>query len=237
LVAAMLVLLAELLVPETGALAFPSLLAVSMVFSGCTSEKSALDLWRGNREYSNGRFDEALDRYSSAAKRSPADPRPSFNAADSRYRLGQWDAAEKQFSDLADPKKTPPDIASKALFNLGDTLFRKGDCAKAAEAFKQCLILDETDEDCRFNLVKSLECMKSPQQQDQKPKPQEQPKQNPEDQPKPPQNDRTRPKEMSQEDAERILQAIREREKAAKAHEEQNQRPKQPAAESSEADW
>ena len=66
--------------------------------------------------------------------------------------------------------------------------------------------------------------------------PQNQPQQKPEDKPQPPKNDRSRPKDMSQEDAERILQAIREREKAAKANEDES-RPKQAAADNPEADW
>lgn len=237
----MLLLAAEMLIPETGALALPTLAALALAFSGCSNEKSAVDLWRGNHDYKGGRFEQALDRYLSASKRNPNDARPEFNAGDARYRMGQWDAAQKHFTDLSDPKKVAPEVASKALFNLGDTFMRQNDCPKAADAFKQCLLLDPKDDDCRFNLVKALECMKNQSKNDQKPQPQKQP-QNPPPKPdekpqQPPHGDRNRPKDMSQEDAERILQAIREREKAAKAHEDEN-RPKQSAAaDNPEADW
>jgi tetratricopeptide (TPR) repeat protein len=224
----MLLLAAEMLVPESGPLALPAAAALSLVFSGCGGEKSAVDLWRGNRDYSAGRYEEALDRYASAAARNPKDPRAPFNAGDAQYRLKNLDEAAERFAKLADPKRSPAAMLPSANYNLGVTRFAKGDCPGAAEAFKQCLLLDSSDEDCRFNLVKALDCMNHPTKGKSPDTPDDQ-HQKHEKQNEAPRHGRNRPRQdMSQEDAERILQAIREREKAAKAHEQEQRQANQP---------
>lgn len=254
---AMLLLFMEMIIPESGSLeigrifsAGKSLPAVArgssiaiaalavFFFSGCSAEKSAADLWRGNRDYFGGRFERALERYLSAMQKTPKDPRPAFNAGDAQYKMQQWDPAVEKFSELADPKRSSKEMLPKALYNLGNTYYQKNELPKAVEAYKNCLLQNPKDEDCRFNLVKTIERMKQPPQK-RKQQPQNQPKeQNQNNQSQPPPSDRSRPQsEMSQEDAERILQAVREKEKNAKTHMEQANPAAAPQSGSQEEDW
>ena len=177
------------------------------MLSGC----SPADLWKGNREYSREQFSSALKKYGEASAKNPNDPKPVFNAGDALYRMKQLDEAAEAFSQLTDPAKTK-DLAPKAYYNLGNTRFNQERYKESVEAYKQCLLLDPNEEDCRFNLVKTLQRMKNPPPP-QKNKPKND-KDKPEDKSKEQNPSSPRPQSMSQEDAERILQAVKEREKA-----------------------
>lgn len=213
LLLAFLLLLLELLWPETRRAAAPRgafrsvvpAAAVLLLLSGC----GPTELWRGNREYGSGEYLNALDRYAKAAASSPQDPKPVFNSGDAYYKLGQLKEAEEAFSTLADPSSGSP-IAPKAFYNRGNTRFKKNQYKEAVEDYKQCLLLDPKDEDCRLNLLAALHVMKNPPPPPQKPKPDENKSGGGE---KPPQGSQ-RPQALSQEDAERILRAVKDKEKA-----------------------
>lgn len=201
---------------------------------------SALELWRGNRSYSARNFDGALDRYSDASRKAPEDPKPVFNSGDALYKLDRFDEAREAFSSIADPAGARGGLAPKALYNQGNSHYRKGEFEEALQAYKRCLLLDPKDEDCRFNLAKAvLQLQKPPRtgkdrrkdRKDQGPGPSDknQDRQKP-SQPRPQSG-------LSQEDAERILQAVRERTReAAKPRPGWQKRPPDAGGER-EADW
>ena len=202
---------APALAGRAGALAS---LVMSLLVSGCDLP-GAVDLFRGNRSYAKGDYEQAAGRYQGAAQRMPGDARPGFNTGAAEYKRGRFDEASDLFADLAQSEKTPRRIRPGSWYNLGNTRYRKEDYAGAAEAFRQCLLLDPKDEDCRFNLVQSLKAKKNPppkqdkKKQDQKDKDKDKDKQQPPS-PKP----RPRSGGMSQEDADRIMQAVQEKEQS-----------------------
>lgn len=209
----------------------------AFLVSGC-GMPAALDLWSGNRAYDGGDYDRAADRYAEAGRSSPADPRPTFNAGAAEYKRGQFDSAIEDYNKLADSPKTPRRIAPSALYNLGNSHFRKEEYAQAAEAYRRCLLLDPKDEDCRHNLVQSLKARKNPppkqdKRQDKKDDKDKKGGQDDKQQPPSP-KPRPRPNEMSQEDAERILQAVKERERALQRQQVQQKGVKPPQE---EEDW
>lgn len=209
----------------------------ALLLSGC-GMPAAFDLWSGNRSYDGGDYDRAADRYAEAGKSAPNDPRPVFNAGAAEYKRGQFDSAVEAYNQLADSPKTPRRIAPSALYNLGNSHFRKEEYAQAADAYRRCLLLDPKDEDCRHNLVQSLKAKKNPppkqdKKQDKKDDKDKKGGQDNKQQPPPP-KPRPRPNEMSQEDAERILQAVKERERALQRQQVQ-QKGVKPQQE--EEDW
>lgn len=206
-----------------------------LLTSGC-GMPTAFDLWGGNRSYAKGDFDKAAERYAGAAKRSPGDARPSFNTGAADYKRGQLDAAGEAFTKVAEAPKTPRRVAPSAWYNLGNTRYKQEDYGKAVEAYRRCLLLDPKDEDCRFNLVQALKAKKNPPPKQDK-KDQNKDKKDPKNDKGQPPPSKPRPKagEMSQEDAERILQAVRDREKEAMRQQKVRQRgARQPPQ---ETDW
>ncbi|MBI4347913.1 MAG: VWA domain-containing protein [Elusimicrobia bacterium] len=248
---AILLLVAELLVPERTKAEPPekdrrkrpavlggkpaALAALAFLLSGCGAP-AAFDLWGGNRSYAKGEYEAAAKRYAEAGKAAPHDARPGFNSGAADYKRGELEAAADAFTKVAEAPQTPKRVAPSSWYNLGNTKFRQEDYGAAAEAYRRCLLLDPQDEDCRFNLVLALRAKKQPPpKQDQKD--QKQDKKDDKGQQPPPPQPKPRPKagEMSQEDAERILQAIQEKEKATMRQQQAQQKAVKPPPQ--EEDW
>lgn len=182
-------------------------------------------LREGNKQYGAGRFDEALDSYGRASGRKPADPRPMFNAGDALYRLERDSEAASAFDAASRQRQAPRELRADALYNLGNARARQGDYAQAAESYRKALGLAPDDPDARHNLVVALSRLKNPPRQKNDKNDRKNPPK-PDDKNKgdgqegqgstPPQT--TRPRDaLSREDAERVLRAVADREKAPKA--------------------
>lgn len=191
------------------------LLALPFSFGAC-SLRSDARLWKGNKEYRSGDFGKALEQYGLAGARAGENPKPLFNAGDALYKLGEFGKAEEAFSRLTDTKRLPRRTAAASYYNLGNTFFRQERPKEAVEAYRRCLLLEPADEDCRHNLALAL---RPPQGQKDK-KDQDKQGQPPPTPPKQKSSSQDKKEQkqsggMSQEDAERILQAVKEKERTA----------------------
>ncbi|MBI4375605.1 MAG: VWA domain-containing protein [Elusimicrobia bacterium] len=202
-------------------------------------------LRRGNKLYDRERYEEALREYDKAAKAAPGDARPVFNAGDALYRLEDLERAEAAFKAIAQSGTQPKDLRADAYYNLGNVMYQRGELPKAIESFRKSLSLRPGDPEAAHNLALALRRLKNPQQPKHGPGRQE--KQEPEPKKKdkgdtkeqggePPRNQpRTRPQDqISKEDAERVMRAVSEKEKASRRQELQKQAPRAPEA---EEDW
>ena len=222
--AAVLLLLAELIMPEVprrrssgvkagarAGLAFALLLAF---VPRAAAEPAEWSLWRGNRAWKRGDPGEALKQYQKQEEKAP---RARYNAGAARYSLGDFEGAEHQFAAVAQdiPGSARDGVrGNDAYYNLGNSLYRRQRLPEAADAYKRCLMIDPNDEDCRHNLVLALRPQKQRNQPEKnKDKPQDDKK---DKQGNPPPGQRPKSQGMSREDAERIMQAAAEREKEAR---------------------
>lgn len=235
--------------PMTAGAALGAILMLAAPANSATAEG---ELRAGNRLYKNEKYLEAIERYGRSAKRSPLDYRPIFNAGDALYRVDELDQAAETFEALARPEN-PADLRADALYNLGNVHVRKGDIPQAVASYRRSLAARPRDPDTLHNLAAALKMLQNPPPKNQKPPPpkpkdqdkKEEPKQPkpepgaPKDEPqgKPPEKPpAARPQDqISQEDAERILRAGAEKEKAAQQKIQQRPvgNPKPPAGE----DW
>lgn len=231
LAAAVLLLIIELLLPETrrryggperrGAKAPLAIGMLALAVTGC-GLPADLRLARGNSEYREKEYGAALKQYEKAGAE---DPRTGFGSGAALYRMGDFTGAEKAFAEAQKrATEAAPGLLPDAHYNRGNALYRREEMQEAAEAYKRCLLLDPGHEDCRYNLVLAL----------RRPPPSEK-KDSPNDpKPQPPRDDKKdekggspppppRPQApqggggggLSREEAERLLQAVKERERAA----------------------
>ncbi|MFA6004248.1 MAG: VWA domain-containing protein [Elusimicrobiota bacterium] len=226
LAAALLLLLADLLVPWSQSRRLKSapttlLLLLLLCLPGsarAASRESALR--SGNKLYGERRYQEALGRYRDA--RRPADPRPEFNAGDALYRLEDYDSAAQGFQRLGEDPRLPDATRSHAFYNLGNALVQKQDYAGAVAAFRKAVILSPSDPDARHNLAVALRMLQDPpppkkQCDKPKPKPDDKDKNNDPQKPGQPPPPASRPQDrMSKDDAERIMRSVAEKEKTDK---------------------
>ena len=167
LAAAVLLLLAEMFLPErkrekwpaallakTGMTAVAALMICILPNSVSASPAGAL------HDYQSGNYTNALQEYGRLAQVYTNDLRLVFNAGDAAYRATNFDAAQNFFQQVA----LSPDLKlqQSAYYNLGNVQFQKAKSAKdldgleqgfdaAAKIYERAVMLNTNDADAIFN--------------------------------------------------------------------------------------
>ncbi|MEW6050579.1 MAG: tetratricopeptide repeat protein [Candidatus Zixiibacteriota bacterium] len=187
---------------------------------------------KGNEALKTGDSKSALDYYHDAETDIPESPELSYNIAGALHQQKGFEEAVAEYQKAL--KSTDISLEAHAQYNLGNTFYRMGDYEKAITSYENALKDDPRDMDAKFNLElarKQLKEQTKPQQQQQKQqdqqnkqdqkqnqdqqKQQQQDKQSQQDKDQsqnPDQREQNNPKEqkMSKEDAERILNSLRD---------------------------
>jgi len=184
----------------------------------------------GNKLYEEKKYPEALKRYTEAQLEAPDSPQLHYNLGNVFFRQGEVEKAREEYRRaLAAADKS---LDPRAVYNLGNTFFSQQQYQEAVEAYQRTLKLAPKDMDAKRNLELALLAMKQQKQQqqssgkdqkdDQDKQKKDEPKPNPsgsdekkdkQDQQKG-QGERPRQGGLTKEQAERILNALQEDEKA-----------------------
>jgi tetratricopeptide (TPR) repeat protein len=176
---------------------------------------------KGNKLYDKGKFKEAEIDYRKAMEMVPASAKSTFNLGNSLYRQENYEEAERNFINAAGLLK-PADQAARAgaLHNLGNTYLKAEKYRESVEAYKQALRLNPDDEDTRYNLAYAQRKLMQQQQQqqqqqqnndkkDNKDEKNQQPQQDQSDQQDQKEQQQQQKPQISKQDAERMLQALK----------------------------
>lgn len=196
-------------------------------------QKQVRDLTRsGNKLYRSKEYSKAEIDYRKALEVNKSDRTTIFNLANVLYRTDRGEEAGKLYQSLAPHLSLlSPTQAADLTHNAGNTAFRAKQLEQAIEFYKESLRRRPSDEDTRYNLAlaqKLLEDQKKnggggqDQKQDQN---KDQQKDQQQDQQKDQQQQPQQPNQdqMSQETANRILQALQKDEKNTRQKLEQAQ--------------
>jgi len=197
-------------------------------------------LQKGKKDNALEAYERALKFYRDAEIEKPESPELSYNIGNVMYQQEKYqDALEKYYKTLSADE---PANQAAAYYNMGNALYRSGKYAEAIQAYQKCLDVTPDDEDAKYNiefvrkkmkemLDRELQRQKNQQQKqqqekkDQKSQKQEQKQQEEEKQQQQAQTqeqqeqqerkqEQVQPKEgMTKEDAERILNALKDDEK------------------------
>jgi len=177
LAAAILLLLAEMLLPErkreakANAAPLAKTAALALVLCGLPAALTAAPA-DALRNYQAGNFTNAMTEYARLAEIQTNDLRLVFNAGVAAYRATNYEAAVKYF--LAATLAPDLKLQEQAFYNLGNTQYRQGAAAKDLDAlqtaweavikiYERAVALDKQDADAAFNLAfvrKSVEQIK-----------------------------------------------------------------------------
>ncbi len=176
----------------------------------------------GNRLYEQKRYDEALKMYTDAQASRPGAPELHYNIGNVLYRKGEYDKALEEY--LRAQSASDPRLTQASVYNRANALLQEGKVQDAINAYVQALRARPDDRDAKRNLELALRRLKE-QQKNPPPKPGQQndtkpPQQNPSaPQPQPgstpPQNAPPKPRagQMSEEEARRMLDSLRDAER------------------------
>lgn len=183
----------------------------------------------GNKLYRSGQYAQAETKYRKALEKNAGNVRASYNLGCALMKQGKTEEADKQFSLVASSSQADKEFRSKNYYNKGVMYQSKKEYEKAIDAYKNALRLNPSDEHARKNLAfckRQLQKQQQQQQnQDQKNNQNQQDKKDKKDkndQQKEQQNnqnqqDKQQPEqkdEMSKENAEQLLNAAMQEEKA-----------------------
>lgn len=117
----------------------------------------------GNRNYSEGDYDKALELYREALEEDPDSPAIRFNLGDAQFKKEEMEDAADSFSQALQSKD--PGIKSRAQYNLGNSLYRQGKLQESLSAYREALKLAPGDRDAKHNLEFVLKQLQEQQQQ------------------------------------------------------------------------
>lgn len=180
---------------------------------------------QGNKHYKKKEYVEAEILYRKALDRNPSSFAANYDLANTLYRREKFDDAEKQYLHTLNFAGDDKMRIAKIYHNLGNTYLRVAKPKEALEAYKQALRNNPKDDETRYNygvakrmLQNQQEQQNNEQQQNQDKQQNNEQQQNQDKQQQQNQDQQQQPSqpkenEMSKEDAERILQALRQDEK------------------------
>jgi tetratricopeptide (TPR) repeat protein len=105
----------------------------------------------GNKQYTAGKFTDAETAYRKAINKNPKSVEAAFNIGNTLYKQGKFEDAAKQFSSIND-SIGDKQILSKSFYNLGNAYFKANKLQESASAYKNALRNNSTDMDAKFNL-------------------------------------------------------------------------------------
>lgn len=200
-----------------------SLLVILMVCSCMLSyaQKENKLLRKGNSEFEKGNFKEAEKDYRKALELNKESVKGQFNLGTAVYKNNNFEESAKLYGSMAE-KKQDRETQAKIFHNLGNSLLQSKEYEKSISAYKHSLMNDPKNRDTKYNLEYAKMMLKKQQQQQQQnkdnkdkqdEKKDQQQNQNQKndnkDQQKPPQDQ----KKISKEDADRMLEALKNDEK------------------------
>lgn len=214
-----------------------SILIASLFCLPLWGQKQVRDLTRsGNKLYRSKEYSKAEIDYRKALEVNKSDRTTIFNLANVLYRTDRGEEAGKLYQSLTSHLSLLSSTeAADLTHNAGNTSFRAKQLEQAIEYYKESLRRRPSDEDTRYNLAlaqKLLEEQKKnggggqDQQQDQdkdQKKDQQQDQQKDQKKDQQPQPQQPNQDQMSQETANRILQALQKDEKNTRQKLEQAQ--------------
>lgn len=193
---------------------------------------------KGNEQYKAGKYSDAEISYRKSLEKNKNNFAGGYNLGNALYKEKKYEEAAREYSSASSTEKDKSNL-SRTYHNLGNAFLKAEKYQESVDAFKQALKNNPDDEETRYNLAYAISKLQQQQQQqnkdnkdnknqdkkDQKQQQKDQKDQQKKDQQQQQKQDQQKQKEeqqkqqqvkkdkISKEDAERILQALKDDEK------------------------
>lgn len=209
------------------------LLLLPLSFS-VLAQKEVKLIRKGNNEFKKGNFKEAEINYRKSLEFDNNSVKGEFNLGDALYLQENYEESAQVFDRIGE-KIADNNQKSEVYHNLGNSLLESKKYKESIEAYKRALRNNPADMDTKYNLEYAKQKLKEQEQekQDNKEDQQNQDQQDQQDQQNKPEdqnqdqqdqkdqqsdqkednNQQPQPKQISKQDAERMLEALKNEEK------------------------
>ncbi len=147
-----------------------ALLVAGGLAAGVSGVQAAHPLVEGNRLYGAGDYKGAVRIYQAALKRTPNDPALTANLGAALYRLGDFEGADDAFARAQGARDRA--VAARGGYGRGNALFRQKRYREALDAYRSALEARPQDADARFNYELTLRKLRP---EDERPNPDQPP--------------------------------------------------------------
>jgi Ca-activated chloride channel family protein len=190
------------------------------------------DMREGNKLVDRGRYDEALRKYQEALVREPDNVKIHYNIARALYKAGKYPEAVSEYQLCMLTKDAK--LQARTMYNIGNCQFRQQRLDAAIAAYTASLLLDPRDTQAKQNLEFCLKEKEKQGQRDSTKQDQQQQQPQPQARDRQPQaNPQPQPGGISKGQADRILQALQNKE----TEDRKKQQKRASQQESVEKDW
>ena len=136
----------------------------------CFSQNERSMVRDGNKNYNKGLFSESEIDYRKSLSKKRGFEEAQFNLSDALFKQERYDESVDILNNLISTTSNQ-DLKSESYYNLGNNFLQQQNLEEAVESYKNCLRINPSDEQARYNLSKAMSLM---QQQDQDEQQQEQ---------------------------------------------------------------
>lgn len=211
------------------------LLVLSFSLQGVYAQSEKKDVRKGNKEFKKEQYLDSEISYRSALEQNKESYKARFNLGDALYKQDKYEEAGSTFEGLTQGDASQKKRAD-AYYNLGNSFFKNQQLEESIQAYKEALRLNPNDFETKYNLSQALRLVEQQEnqenqnqqnegdgegdedQQDQQQNPdenedeQDQNQENSQDDQQQQQQEE-REQQISPEDAQRMLDAIQDKEK------------------------
>jgi Ca-activated chloride channel family protein len=196
----------------------------------------------GNKEFSNQKLNEAETKFQKALEMDASNKIANYNMGNTKYQLNKYKESIPNYQKVIG-KNTDKDFLSKAHYNLGNAYYKSNDMDQAIKAYETALLKNPNDMDAKKNLALAKKRKKDQggggnnPKENQKDKNKEENQQNgkpdeKKDKGENPQEGKSEEKKIapskgsiSQEDAEKLLEALKNQEQNTQKKVQQKNKP------------
>ena len=218
-----------------------------LLFTSAQAQASRHQMREGNRGYNKQRYEQAEVNYRKALERDSGDFRGQYNLANDLYRQERYGEAASHYQQALAAQGITDRQRARTLHNQGNSLLKGAlqseqmeGLQQAINSYQEALKLDPKNDDTRYNLAYARRLLQQQQQQqqgggqDQQNKDQQQDQknqqqQNQQERQNQQQQDQQQQQQPQQEhrkqDAERMLDAVKNNERQALRDKDQSNKP------------
>ena len=216
------------------------LLTLACGMGTISAQKENNIIRKGNKMYDKQQYDAANTEYKKALERNRHSFAAKFNMGDALFKQEKYEDAAKSYQEASAfvNKDTEKDKVAMLYHNIGNCLFATQQYEQSIEAYKEALRANPLDDETRYNLAVAKMMLKKQQQNQDQQQQQQQQQQNQDQQQQQNQDQQQQQNEsdMTEEKAERILQALEQDEKDTQEKVQEAQRVRAHSKQN-EKDW
>ena len=182
----------------------------------CKAQSTNKLIRTGNQLYHKQKYNNATEQYTKALQKDPKNVTAYFNQSDALYQLKEFQQAEDKFTTLT-RSTVKPETKAKAFHNLGNSYYKQEKYDESVKAYKNALKLNPDDKDTKYNLMMAMAKLKNNKggggnnnqnKKDQKNQQQQNKNQQQQNQQNQQQKQDEKQGKMSNEEAQRLLEAL-----------------------------